>query len=163
MYKAAVITVSDKGSIGKRIDTSGPAIKKILEEKGYEVEPVIIIPDEKEKIKEQLINCADNKKVQLVITTGGTGFSKRDITPEATLEVGEKRCDGISEAIRAYSMKFTPKAMLSRGVSVIRKETIIINLPGSEKAVKESLECIIDVLPHGIGILTGSESECGGK
>lgn len=162
MYKVAVLTVSDKGSQGKREDLSGKKIIEIVEKKGYSVEKYDIVADEKEAIKEKLIQyCAQN--IELILTTGGTGFSKRDVTPEATLEISEKLCLGISEAIRNYSMTITKRAMLSRAVSVIRQNSIIINLPGSPKAVEESLEYIIETLEHAIKILNGESSECARK
>lgn len=158
---AAVITLSDKGYAGQRKDTSGPRAAKILQEAGYEVVEQILLPDEQERIEKELIRLCDSRQVSLVITTGGTGFSLRDRTPEATLAVGERQAPGIAEAIRAGSMKITNRAMLSRGVSVIRGRTLIVNLPGSEKAVAESMSFIIDGLEHGLKILRGTASECG--
>ena len=142
-YRIAVITLSDKGAAGERRDESGPLIRRITEEQGFEVV------------------SADQYTADLILTTGGTGFSERDLTPEATLEAAERLAPGISEAMRLESLKITKRAMLSRGVSVIRKRTLIINLPGSPKAVKENLECILPTLSHGLGILCGKESECG--
>ncbi len=163
MYRVGIITASDKGSKGERVDESGPKIKEIVSEFGYEVVYYKVLPDDKDVISSEMKQLCDNNTVDLILTTGGTGFSKRDNTPEATLEVAEKLVPGISEAIRNYSMQFTKKAMLSRGVSVIRKETLIINMPGSPKAVKESMECIMPALNHGIDILKGSASECARK
>ncbi len=163
MYRVGIITASDKGSKGERIDESGPKIKEIISEFGYEVVYYEVLPDDREKISNTLKHLCDENIVDLILTTGGTGFSKRDNTPEATLDIAEKMVPGISEAIRSYSMQFTKKAMLSRGVSVIRKETLIINMPGSPKAVKESMECIIPALNHGIEILKGLASECASK
>lgn len=163
MYRVGVITASDKGSSGKRIDESGPKIKEIVSEFGYEVVYYKVLPDEKDVISSEMKRLCDENIVDLILTTGGTGFSKRDNTPEATLEIAEKLVPGISEAIRSYSMQFTKKAMLTRGVSVIRKETLIINMPGSPKAVKESMECIMPALNHGIDILKGIASECARK
>ncbi len=157
-YTAAVITVSDKGARGERQDTSGPNLCRILEEKGYEVTYTAMIPDEKEQIKEELIKCADEKKIHLVLTTGGTGFSPRDITPEATLEVVERLTPGIPEAMRAESMKITPKGCLSRSTAGIRKRTLIINLPGSKKAAGENILAVIDPVEHGLDILNGEGS-----
>lgn len=159
---AAVITLSDKGASGEREDESGPAAAKILEEAGYEVVEQILLPDEPSKLKVQLIRLADSRQVDLIITSGGTGFSMRDQTPEATLEVAERNASGIAEFIRFKSMELTNRAMLSRGVSVIRGKTLIINLPGSPKAVKESLGFVIGSLEHGLKILRGSASECAG-
>jgi molybdopterin adenylyltransferase len=161
-YKAAVITVSDKGALGERPDTSGPAICKTLESKGWNIVYTSIIPDEKDKIKAELTKCADELKINLVLTTGGTGFSPRDITPEATLEVIERRTAGIPEAMRAESLKITPKGCLSRSEAGIRKKTLIINLPGSKKAANENLMAIIDPIEHGIEMLLGEGSaDCG--
>ena len=159
-FKAAVITVSDKGARGERVDESGPAAKEMLEEAGYEVVETLIIPDEPEELKTELIRLADEVRADLVVTSGGTGFSMRDQTPEATLAVADRLAPGIAEAIRYQSMAVTYRAMLSRGVSVIRRQTVIVNLPGSPKAVRESLGYILDSLDHGIRILRGSASEC---
>lgn len=159
-FKAAVITVSDKGARGERVDESGPAAKEMLEEAGYEVVETLIIPDEPEELKTELIRLADEVRADLVVTSGGTGFSMRDQTPEATLVVADRLAPGIAEAIRYQSMAVTNRAMLSRGVSVIRRQTVIVNLPGSPKAVRESLGYILDSLDHGIRILRGSASEC---
>ncbi|MFR8067847.1 MAG: molybdenum cofactor biosynthesis protein B [Clostridium sp.] len=159
-FKAAVITVSDKGARGERVDESGPAAKEMLEEAGYEVVETLIIPDEPEELKTELIRLADEVRADLVVTSGGTGFSMRDQTPEATLAVADRLAPGIAEAIRYQSMAVTNRAMLSRGVSVIRRQTVIVNLPGSPKAVRESLGYILDSLDHGILILRGSASEC---
>lgn len=159
-FKAAVITVSDKGARGERVDESGPAAKEMLEEAGYEVVETLIIPDEPEELKTELIRLADEVRADLVVTSGGTGFSMRDQTPEATLAVADRLAPGITEAIRYQSMAVTNRAMLSRGVSVIRRQTVIVNLPGSPKAVRESLGYILDSLDHGIRILRGSASEC---
>lgn len=159
-FKAAVITVSDKGARGERVDESGHAAKEMLEEAGYEVVETLIIPDEPEELKTELIRLADEVRADLVVTSGGTGFSMRDQTPEATLAVADRLAPGIAEAIRYQSMAVTNRAMLSRGVSVIRRQTVIVNLPGSPKAVRESLGYILDSLDHGIRILRGSASEC---
>ena len=162
-FSAGIITVSDKGSKGERVDASGPAIEEMIKQIGGRVEKYIIVPDEKQDIKEAIIEMSDNLGLNLILTTGGTGFSKRDVTPEATLEVIERHVPGIPEAMRARSMQITPKAMLSRAQAGIRKQTLIINLPGSPKSVRENLEVIIPALKHGIEILTGQASECGGK
>ncbi|MDD6919799.1 MAG: molybdopterin-binding protein [Eubacteriales bacterium] len=160
---AAVVTVSDKGSAGLREDGSGPIIVEALEDKGFDVKESIIVPDENGLIQRQLCRLADQRQVNLIITTGGTGFAKRDVTPEATIAVCDKLANGISEAIRAHSMQYTPRAMFSRAVSGIRKNTLIINLPGSPKAVSESLEFLVPNLEHGLEILKGSASECARK
>ncbi len=159
-FTAAVITLSDKGFKGERADESGPAAKAMLEEAGYEVVECLLLPDEPEQLKKQLIRLADGRQVDLVLTSGGTGFSLRDQTPEATLAVADRNAPGIAEAIRSESLKITKRAMLSRGVSVIRKKTLIINLPGSPKAVRESLGFVLDSLDHGLKVLRGSASEC---
>lgn len=162
VFTAAVITLSDKGYKGEREDKSGPLACEMLKNQGYSITESIILPDDREMLEERLIDFSDNKNVNLIITTGGTGFSTRDITPEATLNVCTRRAPGISEAIRFYSMTITKRAMLSRGESGIRGKTLIVNLPGSPKAVRESLEYILPELEHGIRILCEKEKECGG-
>lgn len=157
---AAVITLSDSGFAGKREDRSGLLLKELLEEKGYRMVESLLLPDEQSQIEEELIRLSDQREVNLIVTTGGTGFSPRDCTPEATLAVATRNAPGIAEAMRLYSMTITKRAMLSRGVSVIRGKTLIINLPGSPKAVKESMECIADQLPHGMNVLLGRVSNC---
>lgn len=159
-FTAAVITMSDKGSRGERKDESGPAMEEGLRTAGFEVVEALILPDEKELLERELIRLSDQRQVNLILTSGGTGFSERDTTPEATMEVMTRNAPGIAEAIRTESMKYTKRAMLSRGVSVIRNRTLIVNLPGSPKAVRESIEIIADSVQHGLGILRGSESEC---
>lgn len=160
-FTIGVITASDKGSVGERKDTSGPLIAEILKDIGGVLEEYIIVPDERETIAKTLISMCDEAKLDVVFTTGGTGFSPRDVTPEATLDVVDRLAPGISEAIRMKSLSITPKAMLSRAVSGIRRQTLIVNLPGSPKGVRESLEVILPALSHGIGILKGVEGECG--
>lgn len=157
-YSAAVITVSDKGFRGERIDTSGPAICSILNEQGFSVTYTSIVPDEAGMIKAELIKCADKLKVSLILTTGGTGFSPRDITPEATLQVVERQTPGIPEAMRAESMKITPRGCLSRSAAGIRGRTLIINLPGSEKAARENLNAVLPAVVHGLDMLASSGS-----
>ena len=152
-YTAAVITVSDMGARGERVDTSGPAICELVKENGYEVVHTQIIPDEKEQIQEVLIKCADEMKVSLILTTGGTGFSPRDITPEATLAVIERKTPGIPEAMRLASLKITPKGCLSRSVAGIRGTSLIVNLPGSKKASIENLEAVLGAIDHGLEML----------
>ena len=161
-YTAAVITVSDKGAAGERQDTSGPAISAMLTEAGYEVIRTAIVPDEKEQIRSELLHCADELGCALVTTTGGTGFSPRDITPEATLEVLERLTPGIPEAMRAESLKITPHGCLSRETAGIRGRTLIINLPGSRKASTENLAAVLKAIRHGIDMLHSSGSaDCG--
>ena len=161
MIKVGILTVSDKGFRGERKDTSGALIGEMVEEIDGKVERYTIVPDEEDMISKELIEMSDVYQLDLIFTTGGTGFSVRDVTPEATLKVIEKEALGIAEAMRFKSLQITPKAMLSRAVAGIRKKSLIINLPGSEKAVKECLEFILPALPHGIGILKGEISECG--
>ena len=160
-YTAAVITVSDKGSQGLREDTSGPALVKMLEENGFTVVETGIIPDDYEQIRETLIRLADERKVCLALTTGGTGFSHRDVTPEATLDVVERLAPGIPEAMRAYSLTITPRASLSREAAGLRGDTVIVNLPGSRKASTENLSAVLDSIRHGIDILRGNDADCG--
>lgn len=155
---AAVLTISDKGSRGERKDTSGPAVCKMLEEAGYQVVYQNILPDEKEQIQAELVRCADVLHTSLVLTTGGTGFSPRDITPEATLAVVEREARGIPEAMRAASMQITPRGCLSRSVAGIRGGTLIINLPGSEKAAKENLAAVLPAIGHGLEMLVSAGS-----
>ena len=163
-FRAAIVTLSDKGSRGEREDKSGPMIETILKEYGgYEVAEYLLLPDGLEPLETELKRLADEVKVDVVFTTGGTGFSLRDVTPEATIAVCDRMAMGIAEAMRAYSMTITNRAMLSRAVSGIRKQTLIVNMPGSPKAVKESLEYILPALGHGLGILRGTDGECGGS
>ena len=152
-YTAAVITVSDKASRGERVDTSGPAVREILEQAGFEVVYTAVVPDEKDRIEAELIRCADEKKIALVMTTGGTGFSQRDITPEATLAVIERETRGIPEAMRWASLQITPRGCLSRSAAGIRGKTLIVNLPGSEKAARENLLAVVDPIGHGMEML----------
>ncbi len=152
-YTAAVITVSDKGFRGERADASGPMLCEILKDKGFEVVYTAIVPDETDAIQEELIKCADEKGIALVLTTGGTGFSPRDITPEATMAIVERPTPGIPEAMRAESMRITPKGCLSRSAAGIRGRSLIINLPGSPKAAKENIMAVIDPVEHGLEML----------
>ena len=163
MKRTAIITSSDAGYRGEREDLSGPAIKEIVEREGYEVVSMDILPDDREMLSKRMAEIADNGEAELILTTGGTGFSQRDIMPEATEDIIERRVPGIPEAMRAYSMTITKRAMLSRATAGIRKKTLIINMPGSPKAVKESLEYIIDSLAHGIEIMTGEAGNCARK
>lgn len=160
-YTAAVITVSDKGSRGEREDTSGPALVELLTRAGYRVVETDIIPDEYEQIRQKLMQCSDGLGVTLAITTGGTGFSPRDVTPEATLSVLEREARGIPEAMRYASLQITPRACLSRGVAGIRQKTLIVNLPGSRKAAVENLSAVLPALGHGLDVLRGNSGDCG--
>ena len=153
MIKVGILTISDKGSRGDRKDLSGKVIEEVVKKINGEVKYYQIIPDEKDTIQKELIKAVDKLHLDLILTTGGTGLAKRDVTPDATLEVIEKEVSGISEIIRSESFKKTDRAILSRGVAGIRKESLIINLPGSPKGVRESLEIILKALPHGIEIL----------
>lgn len=160
MLTVGVITASDKGSSGEREDRSGKVICELVEAAGYVVKTYKILPDTQEILKSNMIAMCDEEKINLILTTGGTGFSKRDVTPEATKEVIEREAPGIAEAMRYNSLQITQRAMLSRGIAGIRGETLIINLPGSPKAVKENLEYILPTLKHGLEILLGIDGEC---
>lgn len=161
--RAAILVSSDTGYRGEREDLSGPEMKRIAEENGYEVVSVTILPDEQDMLENEMKRIADENRAELILTTGGTGFAVRDCMPEATIAVSERLVPGIPEAMRAYSMQFTKRAMLSRGVSGIRKQTLILNLPGSPKAVRECLEYVMPELEHGIEILIGEAGNCGRK
>ena len=161
LFRAAVITLSDKGARGEREDASGPEAVRMLKEAGYEIIETLLLPDEPEMLKKALCRLADQRQADLILTSGGTGFSPRDRTPEATMAVADRNAPGIAEYIRMKSMEVTKRAMLGRGVSVIRKKTLIINLPGSPKAVRESLGFILDSLEHGLSVLRNSVNECG--
>ena len=160
MFKAAVLTVSDKGSAGERKDQSGPLVAQLLRRAGYEVLRQEIVPDEQNQIEKILKFMADQTGADLIVTTGGTGFSVRDVTPEATAAVCGRLAPGIPEAMRAGSMKITKTAMLSRAAAGIRGRTLIVNLPGSPKAAEECLDIILTPLAHGLEILRGEASEC---
>lgn len=161
-YTAAVITVSDKAFRGERTDTSGPAVCKLLEDAGYMVKYTATVPDETEDIQRELRRCCDELEIALVLTTGGTGFSPRDITPEATMALVERPTPGIPEAMRAASMQITPRGCLSRSAAGIRGRSLIINLPGSEKAAKENLQAVLSPIGHGLEMLQSQGSaNCG--
>lgn len=159
MYRIAVLTISDKGSAGLRKDASGPLIEQKIASVGRVI-LTAILPDERDLIAAELRRICDERLADLILTTGGTGFSPRDVTPEATTDVIERPAPGIPEAIRARSLAMTDRAMLSRATAGIRGRTLIINLPGSPKAVGECLDVVLPVLSHGLGILTSQESEC---
>lgn len=163
MFTVGIITSSDKGYRGEREDKSGQVIEEIVSQNGFKVIKKVVLPDEKTLLENEMINMCDNLNVNLLLTTGGTGFSKRDITPEATKSVIEREALGIVEAIRFYSLQITKRAMLSRATSGIRQNTLIINLPGSPKACKEALDFILDDVKHGIEILLGEAKECARK
>ena len=160
MFSAGIITVSDKGSQGKRKDLSGPAITEMLAGVAIEIKQTLIIPDEKNQIQEAIINFADVGKLDLILTTGGTGVSPRDLTPDATLEVIDKQIPGMAEAMRYESSKITSRAMISRAIAGIRGRSLIINLPGSPKGAKENLAVILPALKHAVEKIKGDDSEC---
>lgn len=157
MYRVVILTISDKCSIGQREDKSGKAIQEIIKRLPVEVVKYEIIPDEPEQIKEKLIDYCDNLKADLVLTDGGTGFTRRDFTPEATRAVIEREVPGIPEAMRLLCLGLSKRAMLSRAIAGLRGKTLIINLPGSTKGAKESLEAVLDTLPHGLDMLAEKE------
>ncbi len=161
--RAAIITSSDSGYAGEREDLSGPVIRELLEAAGYSIVHTVLLPDERELLAREMARIADEGIAELILTTGGTGFSQRDCMPEATADIAERMVPGIPEAMRAYSMRITPRAMLSRASACIRKSTLIVNLPGSPKAVRESLSFILPTLEHGLEILTGAASNCARK
>ncbi|CAA7600734.1 Probable molybdopterin binding domain protein [Acididesulfobacillus acetoxydans] len=160
MFRVGIITASDKGSRGEREDLSGAALRELVREIGAEVVEYAVLPDERTQLAATMRTWADELGLDLILTTGGTGFALRDVTPEATLEIADRIVPGIAEVMRAESLKATPKAMLSRAVSVLRKQTLIINMPGSPKAVRECWAAIAPALPHGIEILKGEAGEC---
>jgi molybdenum cofactor synthesis domain-containing protein len=160
MYQAAVVTISDRSFAGVRQDDSGPAVTAMLRSAGYEVIRTLVVPDELPLIENALIDLADKLDAALIVTTGGTGFSPRDITPEATLAVCQRRADGIPEAMRAASLAVTRRAMLSRAVAGIRGRTLIVNLPGSPRAAEENLSAVLDTLEHGLKMLRGGTADC---
>lgn len=162
-WQAAVITLSDKGAAGKRKDESGPTVAKRLREAGYAVVEELLIPDDAAALKLELARLCDQRRLDLILTTGGTGCSTRDTTPEATLAVADRNVPGIAEAMRAASMKITPHAMISRAASVIRGKTLIINLPGSPKACMENMDVFMDTIPHAMGLLRNEVHDCARK
>ncbi|KJR49179.1 Molybdenum cofactor biosynthesis protein MoaB [Desulfosporosinus sp. I2] len=160
MIQVGVITASDKGSRGEREDLSGPTLATLVQEIGGQVVEYVVLPDDQGLLEDMMRLWADERSLDLILTTGGTGFSMRDVTPEATLAVADRMVPGIAEVMRMESLKVTPKAMLSRAIAVLRKRTLIINMPGSPKAVRECFAAIAPALPHGIQILKGEASEC---
>lgn len=162
MYRVGIITASDKGAAGTRVDESGPLIRTLLPQ-GYEAVSLRVLPDDRTALADELRRLCDEVGCDLVLTTGGTGFSPRDVTPEATRDVADRDAPGIAEAIRAASLAITPRAMLSRGVSVLRGHTLIVNLPGSPKAVRESMAVFMDVIGHGLDVLRGDAGDCAVK
>ena len=160
MFTAAVVTVSDRSFRGERPDGAGPAAAEMLKDAGYQVTETVIVPDEQEEIQTALIRLADEKDIALIVTSGGTGFSPRDVTPEATLAVCQRLTPGIPEAMRSASMAVTPRAMLSRAAAGIRGKSLIVNLPGSPKAVRENLAAVLPALEHGLEMLRGGQADC---
>lgn len=160
MIRTAIITLSDKGSKGERVDESGRIIREMLESIGASVEHYEILPDEKQRIVEALARLSDSGDVDLILTTGGTGVAPRDVTPESTLAVIDRELPGMAEAMRAESLKKTPNAMISRAVAGIRKLTLIVNLPGSPRAVRENLAVILPALSHAVEKIKGDPSDC---
>lgn len=159
-FRAAVITLSDRGAAGEREDLSGPAVARRLAESGFEVKERLLLPDGREALERELKRLSDGRLADLILTTGGTGFAPRDLTPEATLAVADRSVPGIAEAIRAASMEKTRRAMLSRAVSVLRGSTLIVNLPGSPRACMECMDVFLDVLPHALELLRGEPADC---
>ena len=159
MFTARVITVSDRSYRGERADGGGPLVRQLLTDAGYDVDEIVIVPDEVEQIQDALIAAAE-ADVALIVTTGGTGFAPRDVTPEATIAVCQRLTPGIPEAMRSASMAITPRAMLSRAAAGIRDRSLIINLPGSPKGAKENLEAVLPALSHGLEMLRGGVADC---
>ena len=159
MFTARVITVSDRSYRGERADGGGPLVRQLLTDAGYDVDEIVIVPDEVEQIQDALIAAAE-ADVALIVTTGGTGFAPRDVTPEATIAVCQRLTPGIPEAMRSASMAITPRAMLSRAAAGIRDRSLIINLPGSPKGAKENLEAVLPTLEHGLEMLRGKPGDC---
>ena len=158
--RAGILTVSDRSSRGEREDASGPALLCWLEERGVKAARLEIVPDEEDRIAAVLRKWADEEGFDIILTTGGTGVSPRDVTPDATLKVVERTIPGIGERMRARSLEKTPRAILSRGVAGVRKQTLVINLPGSPKGAVENLEAVWDAIPHAVAKIRGDESEC---
>ncbi len=162
-YRVAILIASDKGAAGARVDESGPAIRAILEDAGFTVAEYKMLSDDIEPLKQQLLAWSESGNIDLILTSGGTGFSPRDWMPEATLAIADRIVPGIPEAMRAYSMQITPRGMLSRAAAAICRQTLIINLPGSPKAVKETLGYILPALTHALEMLTGRGKECASR
>ncbi|MDR3204830.1 MAG: MogA/MoaB family molybdenum cofactor biosynthesis protein [Deltaproteobacteria bacterium] len=160
VYRAAVVTLSDKGAAGQRLDESGDKVEEILKTAGFKVVERRILPDERELIALTLKNICDQNLADLVVTTGGTGFAPRDCTPEATLDAAQRLAPGLSELMRLEGLKKTPRAALSRGVAAIREKSLILNLPGSPKGASENLKAVLSVLDHALELLTGRGAEC---
>jgi molybdopterin adenylyltransferase len=161
MFRVGLLTCSDKGSQGERQDTSADAVKTLLPGEFFQIERYAVVPDDQQAITARLVDWCDREGLDLILTTGGTGLTPRDVTPESTLTVLEREIPGIAEAMRAASLLKTPHAMLSRGVAGIRGQTLIINLPGSPKAVRENLEVVLPALPHALEKIKGSPKDCG--
>ena len=162
MYRAAIITISDKGFVGERVDKSGPGLMDMLKKEAFDISYYTIIPDDYQKIKNCLIECCDKNKADLILTTGGTGLSPRDVTPEATSDIFDKAAPGFAEAIRLKGLSFSPFSIISRATSGIRGKSLIINLPGSLKGACEGLSIIMPALSHALAKLLGDPADCGG-
>lgn len=160
MLRAAVLTVSDRSSAGSRHDAAGPAVAELLRSRGMEVSWSAVVPDDETRIREQLIAWADDERADLIVTTGGTGVSPRDVTPEATVSVVQRLVPGMAEAMRSKSLEKTPHAMISRAVAGVRGTTLIINLPGSPKGAMENLETVMPAIEHAVAKIQGDPSEC---
>ncbi len=161
MYRCSVITLSDRSYAKERVDQSGPILVDYMEEHGFSVVHTCILPDDENQLMDVLSTCCDEETVDIILTTGGTGLSPRDRTPEATEQIIHRKVPGISEYMRAKSMEITPRGMLSRGITGIRHNTLIVNLPGSPKAARECLSFIIDILPHALSTMKGQVIDCG--
>ncbi|NOY52267.1 MAG: MogA/MoaB family molybdenum cofactor biosynthesis protein [Deltaproteobacteria bacterium] len=162
-YRVALLTLSDKGARGEREDVSGGVLREMILSLSAKVVFQEILPDEQPEIEAVLRRLSDSREVDLILTTGGTGVSPRDVTPDATLRVLDRKLPGMAEAMRAASLKKTPHAMISRAVCGIRKETLIVNLPGSPRGVRENLAVLLPALPHALDKIRGDEGECGGE
>ncbi|MDI6793142.1 MAG: molybdopterin adenylyltransferase [bacterium] len=163
MMTVGILTISDKGAAGERVDESGKLIREMILPLGAKIVKYAIVPDEREEISRRLIDMADKLRCDLILTTGGTGLGPRDVTPEATKDVIDREIPGFGETMRAESLKFTPFGLLSRATAGTRNNSLIINLPGSPKAVRECLSAILPAVPHGVGLLKGEDKECGQK
>ena len=159
-FQSAILTVSDKGAAGQREDRSGDAVEELLSKSGFEVVERHIVPDEQESIRRILISWVDERNIPLIVTTGGTGLTPRDVTPQATLSVIDYEVPGMAEAMRAESLKKTPHAMISRAIAGVRKQSLIINVPGSPRAAVENLSVVIPALEHALSKLAGDPTEC---
>ncbi len=161
-FNCAVVTMSDKGAVGQREDTSGKALQEILFDEGYSLKAYTIIPDVINTIIETIVDLVDSQKIDLIVTTGGTGVSPSDVTPEAMREILDKEIPGMAEAMRAASFLKTPHAVISRAMAGVRRQSLIVNLPGSEKAARENIEVLLPAIPHALEKIKGGKGDCGG-